>query len=137
MVCILYMTGYKAHKRTYTVHLNNLSSYSQQSLANTIFLPPFCFSLCIFLLPSMYVLQLYRHTMEAGKFSTVTVSTVDEEEAEIEAKEIADSFASNAGLIHKQLIRTEEGRKRYSEQKAIEEFIKAKKQRGTLIDRVT
>ena len=31
-------------------------------------------------------------------------------------REIADSFASNAGLIHKQLIRTEVGKKRYSEQ---------------------
>jgi hypothetical protein len=81
--------------------------------------------------------MLNRHTTDAGKYSTVTVSTIDEEEEEIEAKEIANSFASNAGLVHKQLIRTEEGRKRYQEQKAIEEFIKAKKQRGTLIDRVT
>ena len=31
-------------------------------------------------------------------------------------REIANSFASNASLVHKQVVRTDEGRKRYAEQ---------------------
>lgn len=31
-------------------------------------------------------------------------------------REIADSYASNAGLVHKQVLFTDEGRKRYAEQ---------------------
>ena len=91
--------------------------------------------------------MMKRHTRDAGKYSTVTVSTVDEEEDEIEAvsithvrihththtlmyipaltharththtqREIANSYASNAGLVHKQVLVTDEGRKRYAEQ---------------------
>ena len=81
--------------------------------------------------------MMTRHTHDAGKYSTVTVSTIDEEEEEIEAREIEDSFASNASLIHKQVTRTEDGRKRYAGQKVIEDFIKSKKQKGTLIDKIT
>jgi len=60
--------------------------------------------------------MMTRHTHDVGKYSTVTVSTIDEEEDEIEAREIANSFASNASLVHKQVVRTDEGRKRYAEQ---------------------
>ena len=52
-------------------------------------------------------------------------------------REIAESYASHANVVHKQILKTEEGRKRYAGQKAIEDFIKAKKQKGTLIDKVT
>lgn len=87
--------------------------------------------------PKRSKVMMMRHTVDTGKYSTVTVSTVDEEEDEIEAREIENSFASNAGLVHHQVIKTEEGRRRYADLKAIEEHVKSKKQKGTLIDKVT
>lgn len=44
-------------------------------------------------------------------------------------REIANSFASNASVVHEQVAHTLEGQKRYAGQKAIEDFIKAKKQK--------
>lgn len=72
---------------------------------------------------------------ELGKFASVTVSTAGEEAEELQAREVADSYAENARIIEKQLMKsglfkTNEKRKRQDSEK---EDVKPNRPRGTLI----
>jgi len=77
-------------------------------------------------------IMVKKHTKEMGKFGSVTVSTVEDEEEEIEAAEIASSYAQNARIISAQL-----NKRRTAQQKAVDDEVaatRAKRPRGTLID---
>jgi len=74
-----------------------------------------------------------RHTRDCGKFSSVTVSTIEDEEDEIEEREVADSYALNARVISKQLVRKAGGKRRREEAEAPPSERGGKSVRGTLI----
>lgn len=78
--------------------------------------------------------KLTRLTKDEGKYGHVTVSTIDEDNEELQAKEISDSYEENSRIIQKQLqkamLLTGKKRKEPEEEAESSEF---KKPKGTLI----
>lgn len=75
-------------------------------------------------------IKLTKMTREAGKFGSVTVSTVDEEENEMERHEAEASYQMNARIIAQQLARDKKpnpNSKEHTEHKS-------KRHKGTLLD---
>lgn len=79
-------------------------------------------------------LLVTKHTKNMGKFSSVTVSTaIESEEDEMEEREVAESYASNASIIKKQLER--KGGLKKKTEPAPEVDAQKKLVRGTLLDK--
>lgn len=53
-----------------------------------------------------------RHESGLNRFASVAISSLEEEEAEAEAKEIANSYEINATIVRRELERQQELRKR-------------------------
>lgn len=62
--------------------------------------------------PSSASTSFRKTEVSSGRFASVTISTMEEEEAEAEAKEVANSYELNATIVQRELDRQNELRKR-------------------------
>ncbi|KFD57241.1 hypothetical protein M513_01752 [Trichuris suis] len=76
--------------------------------------------------------MITKMVKNSGKFGSVTVSTIDEEEEELEAKEIAESYSNNAIVVEKQMRR--KGMLKRQEMFNEAERQKRLQRRGTLLE---
>jgi len=77
------------------------------------------------------VIKLTKMTREAGKFGSVTVSTVDQEAEEVERHEAEASYTMNAKLIEQQLSKD---RPVAVKRTTVDKETGKKRQKGTLLD---
>nr|CAD2175550.1 unnamed protein product [Meloidogyne enterolobii] len=77
--------------------------------------------------------MLKKHVRNQGKVGSVTVSTVNDEEEEVEAKEVLESYSLNARIVEEAMTRKGMIRKRMlGEEKNKSEQVRTKKKHGTL-----
>ncbi|XP_050421038.1 STING ER exit protein [Adelges cooleyi] len=121
--------------------------YKHQPSANVYFIVRGAIVKCTGEIPKMDIynqvavdkpkkIMVTKHTKNMGKFSSVTVSTIDEEEDEIEAREVADSYANNARIIEKQLERKGMNKRKATDTVEPEIDLEIKRHtRGTLLEK--
>lgn len=78
--------------------------------------------------------KLTRFTKDDGKFSSVTVSTIDEHNEELQAKELSDSYEENSRIIQKAMQKTMLlSNKKKKDPEEDEDNSEFKRPKGTLI----